>query len=70
LSISYSDLTPDGKVQLAAKAGITLNPQKVVAEEMKKHSDAMAIEDKKNELAHKSIDMKAKEPSKGQGDKE
>jgi hypothetical protein len=70
LSISYSDLTPDGKVQLAAKAGITLNPQIVVAEEMKKHSDAMAIEDKKNELAHKSIDMKAKEPSKGQGDKE
>lgn len=36
LSIKYEDLPPDGKVQLAAKAGITLNPQIVVAEEMAK----------------------------------
>ena len=34
LSMKYEDLPPDGKVQLAAKAGIQLNPQIVVAEEM------------------------------------
>lgn len=44
LSLKYEDLTPDGKVQMAAKAGITLNPQLVVAEAMKKNADAKTVE--------------------------
>lgn len=39
-SIKYEDLTPDGKIQLAAKAGIKLNPQMVVAD---------ALHEKKND---------------------
>lgn len=38
-SIAYMDLPPDGKVQLAAKAGIQLDPQVVVAETIKQHQD-------------------------------
>ena len=34
LSIKYEDLPPDGKVQMAALAGINLNPEIVIAEEM------------------------------------
>lgn len=34
VSISFSDLPPDGQMQAAAKAGITLNPQILVAEKM------------------------------------
>jgi hypothetical protein len=48
LSLSYVDLPPDGKVQLAAKAGIQLNPAIVVAEEMKKHSEKSADRDAKS----------------------
>ena len=32
LSISYTDLPPDGQIQMAAKAGITLNPELIMAE--------------------------------------
>lgn len=38
-SLKYEDLPPDGKVQLAAKAGIQLNPAIVVAEEMQDRKD-------------------------------
>lgn len=34
LSIAYQDLPPDGQMQLAAKAGIDLNPQILVAEKI------------------------------------
>lgn len=47
LSLSYSDLPPDGQVQLAAKAGIQLDPQILVAEKMKKHEDGKAQMDVK-----------------------
>lgn len=39
LSMSYADLPPDGQVQLAAKAGIVLDPQILVAEKIKTHND-------------------------------
>ncbi|MAH45448.1 hypothetical protein CMI37_06445 [Candidatus Pacearchaeota archaeon] len=58
LSIKYEDLTPDGKVQLAAKAGIELNPQMVVAEEIKKQRDEADRELSKNDLANRSIEAK------------
>jgi hypothetical protein len=60
LSISYTDLPPDGKVQLAAKAGIQLDPNIVVAEEIKKHADAQAVEKNKMDLAKQTMEMKAK----------
>ena len=56
LSLKYDDLPPDGKIQLAAKAGITLNPQIVVAEEMKKHSDARTVEN--NKTKEKEVEPK------------
>ncbi len=47
LSLSYVDLPPDGQVQLAAKAGITLNPKLLVAEKMhQQNADAKAAEAK------------------------
>lgn len=39
LTIAYAELPPDGKVQLAAKAGIMLDPKIVVAEEMQNRKD-------------------------------
>jgi len=47
-SISYKDLPPDGQVQLAAKAGITLDPNLLIAMKMKTEND------KKEEAAAKS----------------
>ena len=64
LTMNYIDLPPDGKVQFAAKAGIQLDPKIVVAEEIKKHADAQAVEKNKNELASKSLEAKAKPPEK------
>jgi len=65
LSLKYEDLPPDGKVQLAAKAGIELNPQLVVAEEMKKNDDKQEMERNKNDFANRSLDAKNKpEPKK------
>ena len=45
-SIKYEDLPPDGQLQLAAKAGLTLNPQMVTAEALhkKQNSDTMKKE--------------------------
>lgn len=60
LSINYTDLPPDGKVQLAAKAGIQLDPNIVVAEAIKTHSDARASEKNKMDLAKQTMEMKAK----------
>jgi hypothetical protein len=62
LSMNYVDLPPDGKVQFAAKAGIQLNPQIVVAEEMAKANAAKTAEKNKMDLAHKSLEMKANQP--------
>lgn len=39
LSISYTDLPPDGQVQLAAKAGIQLDPKLLIAEKLVKHQN-------------------------------
>jgi len=61
LSLKYEDLPPDGKIQLAAKAGITLRPEIVIAEEMKKQADAMEEKRNKNEFANKSLEVKTKQ---------
>lgn len=58
LSMSYADLPPDGKVQLAAKAGINLNPQIVVAEEQKKHKDKRIEMETKIKAGRTSSDNK------------
>ncbi len=39
LSIGYMDLPPDGKVQMAAKSGIILDPALVIAEALKVHDN-------------------------------
>lgn len=39
LSINYTDLPPDGQVQLAAKAGIQLDPRVLLAEKMVSHQN-------------------------------
>ncbi len=47
LSLAYADLPPDGQVQLAAKAGITLNPALLIAEKQhQQKADAKAAEAK------------------------
>jgi hypothetical protein len=58
LSMTYADLPPDGKVQMAAKAGIQLNPQIVVAEEIKKHNDRKVEIERKKESENKSVETK------------
>jgi hypothetical protein len=62
LSMNYIDLPPDGKVQMAAKAGIQLNPQILVAEEIADRNEKKAAEKNKMDLAHKSLEMKANQP--------
>ncbi len=42
ISISYDSLPPDGQIQAAAKAGIELNPQILIAEKMQKQRDEKA----------------------------
>lgn len=69
LSLKYSELPPDGKIQMAAKAGITLNPEIVVAEEMKRRSDEEKSEQNKNEFANKSLDAKTKQDEPKEKDK-
>lgn len=59
LSMTYADLPPDGKVQMAAKAGIQLNPAIVVAEEMNKRADKKSEQESKMELSRKQLEMKA-----------
>ncbi len=62
LSIKYEDLPPDGKVQLAGKAGIILNPQIVVAEEIADRNAKKDEQKAKVELEHKKIEMKNMKP--------
>lgn len=64
LSLNYIDLPPDGQVQLAAKAGINLNPAIVVAEKMKAHQDKAKEAADKKETVMAGIDAKKKETAK------
>lgn len=61
-TMNYVDLPPDGKIQLAAKAGITLDPQVVVAEELKKHVEKEKEMAAKNDLAQKNLEIQASKP--------
>jgi hypothetical protein len=58
-SISYKDLPPDGQVELAAQAGLHIDPKIVVAEKMKTHADDKAADDAKAE----ALKAKGKEPA-------
>jgi hypothetical protein len=58
LSIAYTDLPPDGKVQLAAKAGIQLDPEIVVAEAIKEMAVKKADAENKNNIAREGIKAK------------
>lgn len=62
-SIKYGELPPDGKVQLAAKAGIELDPELVVAEQMKIDREKKIEVDRKYEMGNRSIDSKVKKES-------
>lgn len=62
-SIKYAELPPDGKVQLAKKAGIELDPELVVAEQMKLDKEKSIESERKYELGNKSIEMKTKKES-------
>ncbi len=56
MSLTYADLPPDGKVQFAAKAGITLNPAIVVAEEKaKKKSEMDAAKAKSDSMQQRVV---------------
>jgi len=59
LMLNYTDLPPDGKVQFAAKAGITLNPQIVTAESSAKLALDNARVHAPVDVAHKQMIMKA-----------
>lgn len=62
LSIKYEDLPIDGQIQMAAKAGIQLDPQILVAETIKKDQEKKEEAKAKNDLANRSLEMKAKKP--------
>ena len=59
-SISFKDLPPEGKAQMAASAGIQLNPNQIRADEM---------QDKQQEqdMAERGMVLKEKSVKKGQG---
>ena len=46
MSMKYEDLPPDGQIQLAAKVGIELNPQMVVANALHKNNKSDTMNDK------------------------
>ncbi|HBZ37385.1 MAG TPA: hypothetical protein DEO59_02535 [Balneola sp.] len=54
LSISYDDLPPDGQVQLAAKAGIELNPEIILAEKQAERADKKAEIESRNKSQEKN----------------
>jgi len=60
LSLSYMDLPPDGKVQLAAKAGINLNPEILVAEEVQKNKERIESYKQKREFRNSRQKSKKK----------
>lgn len=62
LSIAYSDLPVDGQIQLAAKAGIQLDPEIIIAEKIKEDKIKEKEANDKNALAEKSLEVKAQKP--------
>lgn len=62
ISIPFDSLPPDGQLQAAAKAGIQLNPQILVAEKMQKRKDEQAKANFDNANAKK--DSKEAKPVK------
>lgn len=61
-SISFKDLPPDGKAQLARQAGIQLNPAQIAADEQMEKRQEAVMKEKEIQLKEKSINQKAKSP--------
>lgn len=59
ITIPFADLPVDGKIQAAAKAGIQLDPQIIIAETMAEVENKKSQHNDKMDVAHKSLDMKA-----------
>jgi hypothetical protein len=59
-SISFKDLPPEGKAQMAAQAGINLNPAQIQADELATKEEEMAIKQKEIQLKEKAINNKSK----------
>lgn len=70
ITIPFADLPVDGQVQAAAKAGITLDPQIIIAEKMHEMENKKMQEQNKNDLAHKTIDAKKDSENKKETVKE
>jgi hypothetical protein len=70
LSMSFSDLPPDGQVQLAAKAGIQLDPEILMQEKLFEEEKQMMVEDNKKEQFQMQLQAKqqqqAQQPEEGQ----
>lgn len=62
VNIAFSDLPPDGQVQAAAKLGITLDPNIIVAEKMQANAQARSSADAQNQsLLAKTTPINIKE---------
>lgn len=61
-SISFKDLPPEGKAQLAQQAGIQLNPQQIAQDEQAEKQTALVMKQKEIQLKEKSIDQKSSYP--------
>lgn len=55
-SISFKDLPPEGKAQLAAQAGIQLNPEEITADEQQEKQTEMAFKSKEMSLKEKALE--------------
>jgi len=67
LSMSYMDLPPDGQVQMAAKAGIELDPNLLIAmkmhnEQKEKEKDSLEAERTKSEMQSNSMKATTSSP--------
>lgn len=66
-SISYSDLTPEGKAQMAAKVGIQINPRDIAVDEVA--SEVIKHAGKPNVVPAAKAEMRAAEPGPIQASK-
>ncbi len=59
-SISFKDLPPEGKAQLAAQAGIALNPEEIAADEQQEKQQDAIIKQKEMALKEETVKQKGK----------
>lgn len=66
-SISFKDLPPDGKEQLAAQAGIRLSAQQIEADEQQQEEQEQEMKQKDMQLKEKTVNSQVKKNSMGGG---